>query len=75
LRVSDNKALASAFKTYVLGYIRDVPTITSNEIEAALEEISARNPKAKGADPKSFYDPIPLAQLAKEGFVKELHGR
>jgi NitT/TauT family transport system substrate-binding protein len=75
LRVSDNKSLASAFRTYVLGYIRDVPTITSNEIEAALEEISVRNPKAKGADPKQFYDPAPLAQLAKEGFIKELYGR
>jgi hypothetical protein len=59
----------------VLGYIRDVPTITSTEIESALEEISVRNPKAKGADPKQFYNPAPLGQLAKEGFIKELYPR
>lgn len=75
LRVSDSKSLASAFRTYVLGYIRDVPTITSTEIEAALEEISVRSPKAKGSDPKQFYDPNPLGQLAKEGFIKELYPR
>jgi NitT/TauT family transport system substrate-binding protein len=75
LRVSDSKSLASAFRTYVLGYIRDVPTITSTEIEAALEEISVRSPKAKAADPKQFYDPAPLEQLAKEGFIKELYPR
>jgi ABC-type nitrate/sulfonate/bicarbonate transport system substrate-binding protein len=75
LRISDNKSLASAFRTYVLGYIRDVPTITSTEIESALEEISVRNPKAKGADPKRFYNPDPLGQLAKEGFIKELYPR
>ncbi|MBI3059490.1 MAG: ABC transporter substrate-binding protein [Deltaproteobacteria bacterium] len=74
-RSSDTKLLASAFRTYVLGYIRDVPTITSNEVEAALEEISARNPKAKGLDPKQFYDPTPMEQLAKEGFIKQLYPR
>ena len=75
LRISDNKSLASAFRTYVLGYIRDVPTITSTEIEAALEEISVRNANAKGADPKQFYNPAPLGQLVKEGFIKELYPR
>ena len=73
LRISDNKSLEAGFRTYVLGYIRDVPTITSAEIESALEEISARNPKAKGADPKQFYNPAPLERLAKEGFIKELY--
>jgi NitT/TauT family transport system substrate-binding protein len=75
LRISDSKSLASAFRTYVLGYIRDVPTITSTEIEAALEEIAVRNPKAKGADPKQFFNPAPLGQLAREGFIKELYPR
>ncbi len=74
-RTSDTKLLESAFKTYVLGYIRNVPTTTSNEIEGALEEIAARNPKAKGADPRQFYDSMPLEQLAKEGFIKQLYPR
>ncbi|MBI4491009.1 MAG: ABC transporter substrate-binding protein [Deltaproteobacteria bacterium] len=74
-RTSDTKLLGSAFRTYVLGYIRDVPTITSSEVEAVLEEVSARNPKAKGADPKQFYDPAPLEQLAREAFIKKLYPR
>jgi NitT/TauT family transport system substrate-binding protein len=74
-RNSDTKLLSSAFKSYVLGYIRDVPTIAPAEIEAALEDIGARNPKAKGADPRQFYDPAPLEQLAREGFIKELYPR
>jgi hypothetical protein len=40
-------------------------------MEAVMEDIASRNPKAKGADPKQFYDPAPLEQLAKEGFIKE----
>jgi NitT/TauT family transport system substrate-binding protein len=74
-RSSDTKLLASAFKSYVLGYIRNVPTITASEIDAVLEDVSSRNPKAKTVDPKQFYDPGPLEQLVKEGFVKELYPR
>lgn len=74
-RSSDTKLLGSAFRTYVLGYIRDIPTITSSEVESALEEVSARNPKARGMDPRQFYDAAPLEQLAREGFIKQLYGR
>ena len=72
-RNTDMKLLNSAFKSYVLGYIRDVPTITQPEMESVLEDIATRNPKAKTAEPKQFYDLAPLEQLIKEGFVKELY--
>jgi NitT/TauT family transport system substrate-binding protein len=74
-RNSDTKLLASAFKSYVLGYIRNIPTVTLPEMEAVMEDIAARNPKAKGVDARQFYDPGPLEQLAKEGFIKELYPR
>jgi NitT/TauT family transport system substrate-binding protein len=74
-RTPDTKLLESAFRTYVLGYIRDVPTVSANEVETALEEIAARNPKARGVDVRSFYDPAPLDRLAKEGFIKQLFPR
>jgi NitT/TauT family transport system substrate-binding protein len=73
-RNTDTKLLASAFKSYVLGYIRDVPTVTLPEMEAVME-VATRNPKAKGIDARQFYDPAPLEQLAKEGFIKELYPR
>ena len=72
-RNTDSRLLNSAFKSYVLGYIRNVPTITQPEMESVLEDIAARNPKVKTADPKQFYDLAPLEQLIKEGFVKELY--
>jgi NitT/TauT family transport system substrate-binding protein len=72
-RTTDTKLLQSAFKSYVLGYIRDIPTVTHAEMEAVMEDIASRNPKAKGVDVRQFYDPAPLEQLAKEGFIKELY--
>ena len=74
-RTSDTKLLASAFKSYVLGYIRDIPTVTQAEMEGVVEDIATRNPKAKSVDPRQFYDPGPLDQLAREGFIKELYPR
>ena len=74
-RSTDTKLLSSAFKSYVLGYIRDVPTVTHPEMEAVMEDIATRNPKAKGVDTRQFYDPAPLEQLAKEGFIRELYPR
>jgi ABC-type nitrate/sulfonate/bicarbonate transport system substrate-binding protein len=74
-RTADTKLLASAFKSYVLGYIRDIPTVTQAEMEGVVEDIATRNPKAKSVDPRQFYDPGPLDQLAKEGFIKELYPR
>lgn len=74
-RNTDTKLLASAFKSYVLGYIRNVPTVTVAEMEGMMEDIAARNPKAKGVDARQFYDPAPLEQLIQEGFVKELYPR
>jgi NitT/TauT family transport system substrate-binding protein len=74
-RTTDMKLLNSAFKSYVLGYIRDIPTVTHPEMEAVMEDIASRNPKAKGVDVRQFYDPAPLEQLAREGFIKELYPR
>jgi hypothetical protein len=54
---------------------RDVPAVTTAEMESVLEAIGAQNPKAKGADPKQFYDATPLEQLTREGFIKELYPR
>lgn len=74
-RTADTSLLAGAFKSYVLGYIRDIPTVSHAEMEAVLEDIATRNPKAKGVDARRFYDPAPLERLAKEGFIKELYPR
>jgi len=74
-RNTDTKLLMSAFKSYVLGYIRDIPNVTLAEMEAVLEDIATRNPKARGVNPRQFYDPAPLEQLAKEGFIKGLYPR
>jgi ABC-type nitrate/sulfonate/bicarbonate transport system substrate-binding protein len=74
-RTDDKKLLESAFRSYVLGYIRDVPMVAADEIANAFEDIASRNPRAKTADQRTFYDTGPIDQLAKEGFLKQLDVR
>lgn len=74
-RNTATELLASALQSYVLGYIRNVPTVTGAEVEGMMEDIAARNPKAKGLDPRRFYDPAPLELRSQEGSVKELYPR
>ena len=69
-RVTDTNLLQGAFKSTVMLF-RDAPAVTRAEMESVLEAIGPQNPKAKSADPKQFYDPAPLEQLAREGFIKE----
>ena len=49
--------------------------MTLPEMEAVMEDLAERNPKARGVDARKFYDPAPLEQLAKDGFIKELYPR
>jgi hypothetical protein len=39
-----------------------------------LDEMSARNPKAKGIQPVSFVDVTILKELEQSGFIKNLYG-
>jgi len=40
---------------------------------AVLEQIAAHDPKAKGANPKSFMDLRFVKQLEESGFIKGLY--
>ena len=55
--------------------MRNIPKVTLPEMEVAMEDLAERNPKAKFADARCFYDPAPLEQLVKEGFIKEMNPR
>ena len=74
-RTTDTKLLTSAFKSYILGYIRDIPTVTHAEMEAVIEDIATRNPKAKGADARQFTIPCRWNSWPKRGLSRSfIHG-
>jgi hypothetical protein len=46
---------------------------TAEAFRTVLEELGQVNPKAKGQDPRKFYDDSILKELEKSGFIKALY--
>ena len=51
----------------------EVPYASLKGIETVLEFISADEPKAKGADPKSFADDSLVREIDASGLIKKFY--
>ena len=56
-------------------YYEAVPYPSLRGVETVLGFVEKDNPKAKGADPKSFVDDSLLREIEQSGFVKKLYDR
>jgi NitT/TauT family transport system substrate-binding protein len=56
-------------------YYEQVPYPSLRGVETVLGFVEKDNPKAKGADPKSFVDDSLLREIEQSGFVKKLYER
>jgi NitT/TauT family transport system substrate-binding protein len=56
-------------------YYESVPYPSLRGVETVLGFVEKDNPKAKGADPKSFVDSSLLREIEQSGFIKNLYDR
>ena len=73
LRTNDEEQLAEAYDVYANKYLMKVPLPTVDAIRAVLEELEPRSPKAKGQDPKRFFDDHFVRELQSSGFIDALY--
>jgi len=73
LRTNDQDQLAEAYDVYANKYLMKVPLPTVEAIRAVLEELEPRSPKAKGQDPKRFFDDHFVRELQASGFIDALY--
>ena len=73
LRTTDNEQLSEAYDIYANKYLARVPLPTVEAMRAVLEELELRNPKAKGQDPKKFFDDRFVRELQSSGFIEGLY--
>jgi hypothetical protein len=73
LRIADTATLAEAYDIYVQKYLLKVPLPTTDAVKAVLEELADRNPKAKEADPKKFFDDSFVRQMQSSSFIDALY--
>jgi hypothetical protein len=73
LRTTDSEQLAETYDIYANKHLMKVPLPTVEAIRAVLDELESRNPKAKGQDPKRFFDDRFVRELQSSGFIDELY--
>ena len=70
-RATDAKTVDTVYQ-YALDYVDKIPYNTREGIQEVLNQIAARNPKAKTAKPEEFYDDRFVKELESQGFYKQL---
>lgn len=73
LRTTDNEQLSEAYEIYANKYLARVPLPTVEAMRAVLEELETRNPKAKGQDPRKYFDDRFVRELQSSGFIDGLY--
>ena len=73
-RATDPKVIDAVYQ-YALDYVDKIPYNTREGIQEVLNQAAARNPKAKTANPDSFFDDRFVKELEASGFYKQLWGK
>ena len=72
-RSTDKEMLSETYEVASTKYLKRVPYPTPEAFRAVLDELGQVNPKAKGQEPKRFYDDSILQELDKSGFINALY--
>jgi NitT/TauT family transport system substrate-binding protein len=73
LRTTDNEQLSEAYEIYSNNHLARVPLPTVEAMRAVLEELESRNPKAKGQEPRKYFDDRFVRELQASGFIDGLY--
>jgi NitT/TauT family transport system substrate-binding protein len=71
-RTKDREMMEETYEVSVTKYLKRVPTPSAESFRTVIDELAMVNPKAKGQDPKRFYDDSILLELDKSGFIAGL---
>jgi len=73
LRTKDREMLDETYEFAITKYLKARPYPTVEAFRSVIEELAHVNPKAKGQDPRRFYDDTILQELDKSGFIDALY--
>ena len=69
----DIKYLEASYNLLATKFYNRVPYANPKAVETTLEFVATEEPKAKGADPKSFVDESLVKEVEASGFIKTLY--
>lgn len=73
LRTNDREILSETYDFAVGKYLKARPYPSVEAFRSVINELAQVNPKAKGQDPRRFYDDSILQELDKSGFIDALY--
>lgn len=73
-RATDSKVVDAVYQ-YALDYVEKIPYNTREGIQEILNQLAVTNPKAKTANPDSFYDDRFVKELEASGFFAQFWGK
>jgi NitT/TauT family transport system substrate-binding protein len=73
LRTKDRELLDETYEFAITKYLKSRPYPSAEAFRSVVNELAQVNPKAKGQDPKRFYDDGILRELDKAGFIDTLY--
>ena len=73
LRTTNAAALSEAYEIDVQKFMLKVPLPTAAAVKSVLEDLAARIPKAKDAEPQRFFDDSFVRQMQSSGFIDALY--
>ena len=74
MKIDDAEAIEESYNAYAVKFMARLPYPDPKGIEIILKDIEKTNPKAKGADPRSFLEPRFLKELEDSGYIAKLYG-
>jgi NitT/TauT family transport system substrate-binding protein len=72
-KLSDRTVLEEAYNTYALKLLPRIPYPSDKGIDAILEDMGQKNPKARNADSAKFIETRFLKELEASGFIAQLY--
>lgn len=73
LRTTDQELLGESYDVQIAKYMQKAPLPTAEAVSSVLDELGERNPKARGHDPRRFFDDRFVRELQTSGFIDSLY--
>ncbi len=73
LRTADREILSETYDFAIGKYLKARPYPSAEAFRSVVHELAQVNPKARGQDPRRFYDDAILQELDKSGFIDGLY--
>jgi NitT/TauT family transport system substrate-binding protein len=75
MRIQDREALEDAYESFVIKQFPRAPYATPAAVQTIFDLASARDPRAKAADPQGFIDMRFVREIEKSGAIDQLYAQ